>query len=171
MNLEDLKIVETVKVGTEDITIDPNDLDFNEATLNDYMQKEASLYNYYGQKAADAQAQLQLAKMHYEVAYAEKFQAYKASNTVALTESLAKADPEVVKASKHVIACTRVLDKIKNYLRSWDKNHDNAQALGHMIRKEMDKLGLEIKAATGSVNPQDALIEDKIKAVLERTNG
>jgi len=164
-----IKIVETVKVGTEEITIDPNDLDFNEATLNEYMQKEASLYNYYGQKAADAQAQLQLAKMHNEIAYAEKFKFYKASNTVALTESLAKADPEVVKTAKHVISCARVLDKLKNYLRSWDKNHDNAQALGHMIRKEMDKLGFEIKTRAG--NSQDVLIDERIKAVLEKTNG
>ena len=170
MNLEDIKIVETVKVGIEEITIDSNDLNFNEATLNEYMQKEASLYNYYGQKAADAQAQLQLAKMHYEIAYAEKFKVYKASNTVALTESLAKADPEVTIAAKRVIACTQILDKLKNYLRSWDKNHDNAQALGHMIRKEMDKLGFEIKA--GSANPRlRPDLDEKIQAVLERTNG
>lgn len=170
MNLEDTRIVETVKIGQEQIKMNPADLDFNEATLNDYMQKEGSLYNYYAQKAADAQAQLLLAKIHHEVVYANKFKEYKGTNVVALAEALAKADTEVVKAAKQVVACSHVLEKLKSYLRSWDKNHDNAQALGHMIRKEMDKLGLEIKAASGSVHP-DALIEEKIKAVLERTNG
>lgn len=33
---------------------------------------------------------------------------------------------------------------LQQYLRSWDKAHDNAQSLGHFLRKEMDKLNADI---------------------------
>ena len=62
-----------VKVAGREIFLDPDKLNFNEATLNEYMEKEGALYNYYGQALADAQAQSQLAKLEYEVIYSEKF--------------------------------------------------------------------------------------------------
>lgn len=134
-----------VKVAGREVVLDPDNLRFNEATLNQYMEKEGGLYNYFGQCLADAQAQWQVAKLNYDVAFAEKFKEFKQGASDKLAESAAKCDPDVVKASKKVIAAQRIVELIKNHLRAWDKNHDNAQSLGHMIRKEMDKLGFEIK--------------------------
>jgi hypothetical protein len=135
-----------VKVAGREIYLDPDKLAFNEATLNDYMEKEGGLYNYYGQVLADAQAQAQLAKLEYDVVYAEKFrQAKDGGGTDKLAESQVKVDEDVIKANKRVIFSQRAVELVKNHLRAWDKNHDNAQSLGHMIRKEMDKLGFDIK--------------------------
>jgi hypothetical protein len=136
---------ETVQIGQEEVVINPKDLEFNEANLNEYMEKEGALYNYYSQKLADAQAQLQLAKINHDKISAEKFRHYKQGISDKTAEAHTKSDAEVLVAAKQVVAASRIADKLKGYLRAWDKNHDNAQALGHMIRKEMDKLGFQIK--------------------------
>jgi len=136
---------QVIKVAGQEVVIDVANLSFNEATLNEYMQKEGAKYNYYGQVLADAQAQMQLAKLQYEVTYSQKIKQYKPGATEKTAEACAKADEEVIKANKKVIAMQRIVEMLKNHLRAWDKNHDNAQSLGHMIRKEMDKLGFDIK--------------------------
>ena len=154
-----------IRVAGQDVTIDAANLSFNEATLNEYIQTEGSKYNYYGQVLADAQAQWQIAKMQHEIIYSEKIKQYKPGATEKTAEACAKADEEVIKANKKVIAMQRIVEMLKNHLRAWDKNHDNAQSLGHMIRKEMDKLGLEIK--WGQASRPD--LEDKIQEVIDNT--
>lgn len=134
-----------VRVAGRDIILDPGNLKFNEASLNEYMEKEGALYNFFGQALADAQAQAQAVKLDYDVIFAEKFKEFKQGSSDKLAESAAKCDPDVVKANKRVIAAQRIVELLKNHLKAWDKNHDNAQSLGHMIRKEMDKLGYDIK--------------------------
>jgi len=136
---------QTIKVAGHDIDIDAANLSFNEATLNEYIQTEGAKYNYYGAALADALAQWQLSKLQYDVVYAEKFKQYKPGATEKLAEACAKADEEVIKASKKIIAMQRIVEILKSHLKAWDKNHDNAQSLGHMMRKEMDKLGFDIK--------------------------
>ena len=150
-----------IKVAGHDVVIDAANLMFNEATLNEYMQTEGAKYNYYGQALADAQAQWQLSKLQYDIVYAEKFKQYKPGATEKLAEACAKADEEVIKANKKIIAMQRVVEILKNHLRAWDKNHDNAQSLGHMIRKEMDKLGFDIKYSQ----------EEKLKEVFGNSTG
>jgi hypothetical protein len=156
-----------VKVAGREIFLDPDKLNFNEATLNDYMEKEGALYNYYGQVLADAQAQCQLAKLEYEVVYSEKFRDAKLNGgTEKLSEASAKADEAVIKANKRVIFSQRTVEMLKNHLRAWDKNHDNAQSLGHMIRKEMDKLGFEIKYPSSSNYDASARMQEIIEKDL-----
>ena len=38
-----------------------------------------------------------------------------------------------------VIEARYVVNRLKNHLKAWDKNHDNAQSMGHMLRKQMEK--------------------------------
>lgn len=156
-----------VKVAGREVYLDPEKLGFNEATLNEYMEKEGALYNYYGQVLADAQTQGQLAKLDYEVIYADKFRAAKLDGaTEKLAEATAKADEEVIKANKRVIFTQRAIEMVKNHLKAWDKNHDNAQSLGHMIRKEMDKLGFDIRYGQGqqdvSARMQEIISKDLV---------
>lgn len=155
-----------VKVAGREVHLDPEKLGFNEATLNEYMEKEGALYNYYGQVLADAQTQAQLAKLDYEVIYAEKFRTAKLDGaTEKLAEATAKADEAVIKANKRVIFTQRAVEMVKNHLKAWDKNHDNAQSLGHMIRKEMDKLGFEIKYGQQDVSArmQEIISKDLVE--------
>jgi hypothetical protein len=159
---------EVLKLGKEEVTLDPSDLEFNEATLTEYMEKEGSFYNYYSQKTADAQAQVQLAKLNYDVKYAEKFKHYKPQGmSDKLAEAHAKSDNEVVMASKQIVAATRTCEKLKYYLKSWDKNHDNAQSVGYMLRKEMDKLNFEIKKSRDNADPD---LEDKIAKIVSKSD-
>ena len=37
--------------------------------------------------------------------------------------------------------CELRVKLLKNYLKSLDNSHENAISYGHMLRKEMDKLG------------------------------
>lgn len=135
-----------LKVLGKEVNLDAKNLFFNEATLNEYIQKEGAMYNRYGQCLADAQAEWQLARADHEVLYSQRFKEFKQGGaTEKLAEAHSKADPDVIKANKRIIAKQRVVESLKNHLKAWDKNHDNAQALGHMMRKEMDKLGLDIK--------------------------
>jgi hypothetical protein len=150
-----------VKVAGQDVVLDPDALEFNEATLGEYMQTEGAKYNYFGSMAVEAQAQLMLVKNKYEEIEAEKFKHYKevVSGPIPLVESHVKTDPEVVAASKKVVAANRVVELLKSHLRAWDKNHDNAQSFGHMLRKEMDKLGFEIKESGDTDRRVQNLIE------------
>jgi hypothetical protein len=134
-----------LNVAGRDVVIDPSKLEFNETNLTEYMEQEGALYNYYGQAMAEAQAQWQILKLKHEVLYSEKFRDCKQGMSVAVAEAHVKSDPEVITLAKKVIAAARIVEILKNHLRAWDKNHDNAQSVGHMLRKEMDKLGFDIK--------------------------
>jgi hypothetical protein len=149
----------TLKVAGQDVTLDSMALEFNEATLGEYMQTEGAKYNYFGAMAVEAQAQLRMVQDKYEEVQAAKFIHYRdsVSGPIPLVESYVKTDPDVVAAAKRVVAATRVVDLLKSHLRAWDKNHDNAQSFGHMLRKEMDKLGFEIKYSDRKIQN---LIED-----------
>jgi hypothetical protein len=46
----------------------------------------------------------------------------------------------VVDIKEQVIEARYYVNRLKNHLKAWDKNHDNAQSVGHMQRKLMDKL-------------------------------
>lgn len=135
----------TIKVAGQEVVIDPSKLEFDETNLTEYMEREGALYNYYGQLLAEAQAQYQIVKLQHEIKYSEKFLNNKQGVAVAVAEAQANSDPEVVSLAKRVIASARIVELLKNHLRAWDKNHDNAQSVGHMLRKEMDKLGFDIK--------------------------
>lgn len=136
-----------VKVAGQEVVLDPAALDFNEATLSDYMQAEGAKYNYFGQMLVEAQAQLMVLKSKFEEIEAQKFKHYKdnVSGPIPLVEAHVKTDEEVVAASRKVISATRAVELLRAHLRAWDRNHDNAQSFGHMLRKEMDKLGFDIR--------------------------
>lgn len=151
----------TVKIAGQDVVLDPAALEFNEATLSEYMQVEAAKYNYFGQMLVEAQAQLMLLKNRFDEIEARKFVHYKetVSGPIPLVEAHVSTDEEVVAASKRVIAATRAVELLKSHLRAWDRNHDNAQSFGHMLRKEMDKLGFDIRQSGDADKRVQNLIE------------
>ena len=134
-----------VKVMGNEVLIDHELLRFNEATLSDYLMKSGPKYSYYAQQLHDAQAQFRLVKQAYEMKYAEKFKHYKQGISDKAAEAYTKSDGDVADAEKKVIAANRIVDKLKGYLRSWDMNNENAIEMARTLRKEMDKLGLEVK--------------------------
>lgn len=134
-----------IKVVGEDVVIDPGRLKFNEATLNRFIEEEAGWYDYYGQRLAEAEGELQFREYKWEVKFAEKFAAFKeAGGSDRLAEAQAKADVEVAASREAVIAAKQRVKILQQHLRSWDKCHENAQSRGHFLRKEIDKLNADI---------------------------
>lgn len=133
-----------IKIANEEVHLDPKNLEFNEATLVDYLKNEASWYNNFGAKLARAEYLLQSRELEHERIYAEKFRDFKDDGgSDNLCKSKAECDNEVVEAKEKVIKARFKVKLLQQHLRAWDKNHENAQSLGHMLRKEMDKLNAD----------------------------
>ena len=126
--------------------IDPRNLRFNETTLTQYIQDEAGFYDNFGSFLALAEKNLQLAEMNHEKIRNERFIEYKESgDAVALADAKADSDDIVCALKELVVEAKYMVARLRRHLYAWDKNHDNAQSLGHMLRKEMDKLNADIR--------------------------
>ena len=131
----------TIKVANQDVVLDPKLLHFTEVTLSRYEDQEGVWYDYFGNKLALAEAELQYHELQLEKLESKKFIAYKElGGSDKLAEAKVKCDDEYIAASEIVILAKEKVKHIQQHLRAWDKNHENAQSRGHMIRKEMDKL-------------------------------
>jgi hypothetical protein len=133
-------------LGEVEINLDPANLKFNEQTISEYYQKEGGNYDYYSSQLAYSDFLLSKRELIYDVVYNEKFAANKElGGSDKYVEAKTKSDEDVVEAKEDVILAKYKKNLLQQHIRSWDRNHDNALNLGHMLRKEMDKLGLELK--------------------------
>jgi hypothetical protein len=158
-----------VRIAGQEVAIDHDNLQFNEATLNSYLQRTGPLYSYYTQQMYEAQAQLRLLKSQYDVVYSEKFKKHKQGISDKLAEAHTKTDEDVVAAEKRVIAANRVLDKLKGYLRAWDLTNENALEVNRTMRKEMDKLGLDSRVLPDP--DMDAKLEEILNQASSDSQG
>jgi hypothetical protein len=150
-----------VVINGESIYLDPARLTFNEATLSKYLQEEAAWYNYVGQNLADARKGLQECELRYESKFASKFSSYKEQGgSDKLAESNAKADVEVEALKQRVVDSKQAVESLNSYLRALDKSHENAINFGYMLRKEMDKLMVDIRRTS------DGDLEKKIDDII-----
>lgn len=137
--------VEKLEFAGLTVEVNPENLRFDESTLNDYIQKEGSYYDYFGAFLSLAERNLQNKETMHEKVYNERFIEFKEDGAaVALAEAKAKIDPVVSSLKDDVIEAKYIVNRLKQHLRAWDKNHDNAQSMGHMVRKMVDKLQAEI---------------------------
>lgn len=164
---------ETLTFAGHTVEIDPEFLRFDETTLNQYIQKEAGYYDNFGAYLSLAEKNLQNKEVLHEKLASERFvEAKEAGGSDKLAEAKAKADPDVVVLKEEMVEARYVVNRLKQHLRAWDKNHDNAQSLGHMQRKIMDKLHADIigRFGLGNTPGQDGLdqaIEDTVQAFNE----
>lgn len=136
-----------INIDSKLVEINSEHLNFNENNLNQYFMKEATAYAYYASMLVLAQSELDKAELEYDIKYSQLFNEAKESNvkiTDKKAESFAKSNVEILALNHDLLDKKRNVDLLKYYLRSWDKSHENAQALGHMLRKEMDKLSYTI---------------------------
>jgi len=137
--------IRKIKIGNDEIVIDPAAMQFSDATLSEFMQHVYGWIDYFGRKLADAEALVAMRKKSFDVAYNEKFAELKEQGgVVALCEAKAKSDMCVVSLREDVIAAQQNVDLLYRHLRAWDIAHQNAQSRGHFMRKEMDKLRTDI---------------------------
>jgi len=127
-----LQNVRTIRIGDDDIVLDPKRLQFNETNLGAFMEDLALWYDYYNSK-------LGLAESEYETLHAKRFLHGKqeAGLSDKAAEAFATSDPDVK-------AAREAFKQLKDYMRAMDKASDMCQNRGHMLRKEMDKLGLHV---------------------------
>ena len=138
-------MAEKLSIGGREVVLDADNLKFSDATLNQYIQTESGYYDYFGACLALAERDLQNKDLLHEKMYADRFtEAKDCGGSDKYAEASAKKDPEVVAFKEAYIEAKYAVKRLQQHLRAWDKNHDNAQSLGHMLRKTMDKLNAEI---------------------------
>lgn len=137
---------EHLEFASYELDIDPELLRFTEATLSDYITRESAYYDNYGAYLALAEKNLQNKELIHERMFAERLvEAKESGSTDKLAEYKAKCDPTVVAAKEDVVEARYVVNRLKQHLRAWDKNHDNAQSMGYLLRKTIDKMGGDIR--------------------------
>jgi len=131
-----------VKIGDEEVILDPKHLEVDEVGLNEFLKNFASIYSYYNNKWARAQFIHYCAEDNADVKYSERFQFYKENEAGSdkLVDAKAKTHPDVVQARQVSRNAKYAMQLLYVYLRALDKAHENALNLGYNIRKEMDKL-------------------------------
>lgn len=131
-----------VKVGDEEILLDPKNLMVDEVNMNDFLKNFASIYNYYNIRWAKAQYLQYLTEDKFEVICSEKFNFYKENEggSDKLSEHKVKMNEHVIKARRLTRDAKYVAQLLFTYLRALDKAHENALNLGYNIRKEVDKI-------------------------------
>ena len=147
---------ETLVIAGKDVVIDSKNLEFNDANLNEYIQSESGFYDYFGACLAMAEKDYQNKDLMHEKTFSERFtEAKDNGGSDKYADAKAKQDPTVVAMKEAVVEAKYVVKRLQQHLRAWDKNHDNAQSLGHMLRKSMDKLNAEIMAKAYKVDTSE----------------
>lgn len=155
--------VEELNFDLFNVKIDPENLRFDETTLSTYIQKEGGFYDNFGYYLALAEKNLQNKEVRYEKLYCERFiEAKEFGSSDKLAEAKAKADADVVTLKDEVISARYIVNRLKNHLKAWDKNHDNAQSMGHMLRKQMDRLATD--TIYGNHGYQGPGVDDEISS-------
>lgn len=135
----------TINVNNKEVVLDPENMKFNEFTLSEYMDKEYAWIDYYGKQLELASKELLLAELAYETKYNELYIQNKDSGgSDAYCKAKAQCDNACVALQEKVIERRATVGFLRNHLKAWDKNHDNAQNRGHTLRKELDKLNKDI---------------------------
>lgn len=132
------------------VVIDPENLRFDENTLSQYIQNEGGYYDNFGYYLALAERNLQNKENAHEKLFCERFaEAKELGASDKLAEAKAKCDVDVVAFKEDIVQARFVVNRLKNHIKAWDKNHDNAQSMGHMLRKQMDRLNGDIMGFHG----------------------
>jgi uncharacterized protein (DUF1501 family) len=130
--------------GTE-VFLDPAKLGFNEATITAFFYEEGLFYDFYAHQLIQAEYEQQMYEIEYEAKYGDKFKAVKATGASdKLTDATVVSDPEMYQIKKKILEAKRKMRLIAMHLKSWDKTHENANNMGHTLRREMDKLSPRI---------------------------
>lgn len=147
------KEMEKLEFDGYTVTLDARNLRFDEATLSIYIQHEAGYYDNFGGFLALAERAQQNKDTLYDKIYYERFvEAKESGGSDRMAEARAKSDPTVVALKEEAIQAKYIVNRIKQHLKAWDKNHDNAQSMGHMLRKQMDKLNMEVNMRMANID-------------------
>jgi hypothetical protein len=124
------------------------------------MQEEGGWYDYYGAMLSLAERHLALLDAKHEKLYGERFAEFKdQGGSDKLAEARTKADYDVSSLKEQMADSKCKVTRLKQHLRAYDKAHDNAQSMGHMQRKAVDKLNATIMAQVHKVDVPEILLD------------
>ena len=131
-----------VKVGDQEVVLDPKYLEVSEVNLNDFLKTFAGIYSYYGAMCNKAQFIQHLTEDRYDQVSSERFQWYKENEggSDKLVEAKVAVHESVIKAQRASREAKYIAQLLFAYVRSLDKAHENALNLGYNVRKEIDKI-------------------------------
>lgn len=142
--------VDKIEFDKFSVVINPENLRFDETTLSNYIQTEGGYYDNFGYYLALAERNLQNKENMHERLFCERFaEAKELGASDKLAEAKSKCDVDVVALKEEITQARYVVNRLKNHIKAWDKNHDNAQSMGHMLRKQMDRLNADIMGSHG----------------------
>lgn len=156
-----------IDIDGDQVHLDPKNLEFSDSTLTIYLQKEGGYYNNFGGYLARAEHNLMQSEITLEALHGQKFRDYKdEGGSDKYAEGRTESDEDVVDAKKAVADAKFRVRLLTQHLKAWDKNHENAQSLGHFLRKEMDKLGTDVIRQTNTDGPHN--YHDDIDGDIEK---
>ncbi len=159
---------EGFSIGRNEVVIDPGNLSFNEASLSQYLETESGWYDYFGAMLALAEKNLAIKDTQCDQIYGERFAEHKEhGGSDKLAEAKTKADSEFVALKEQIAEAKYKVSRLKQHLRAWDKNHENAMSMGHMLRKQIDKMYAEIHCKSVNRELADMLPEHQMSTSQE----
>lgn len=159
--------VRTINVDGEEVVLDPQNLKFTDATLNQFFELVSGFCDYYGQKLADSSRAVAKAEQQFERLYIEKFKEFReAGKSEKTSELYAKAEEEVVRAKSTVVDALYKRDSIQNHLKAMNAARDDAHNRGHFLRKELDKINMDVRNTTYEMSRSEDTpgVPDEVKA-------
>jgi hypothetical protein len=136
---------EEFKIGDQTYVLDPDNLKFTDATLNQFFEKISGITDYIGAAHARAMRNHTLLEHAYKQKYIEKYKELKEQGKSDKTAELfSEGDIEVSVLKERVINAKYVKDRIYAHLGALNSARDDAHNRGHMLRKEMDKLNMDV---------------------------
>ena len=137
---------ENFKIGDQTFEIDTQNLKFSDVTLNSFFEKISGITDYVGSALAEASRQHSLLENSYKQAYISKFKEFKeAGKSDKTSELYAEGDADVALIKEQVINAKYIKDRLYAHLGALNNARDDAHNRGHMLRKEMDKLDMEVR--------------------------
>ena len=137
--------IREVVLDGEIVKINPNLLCFNETNLNEFMENYSLNYDYYSSKLALAENIMSNCELESETEYMRKFAAFKSEGmSDKAADSMSRIDNDYLAKQKKLLDSKNNFKQLKEFVRALDKVHEMSQSRGHMLRKEMDKLRIDI---------------------------
>lgn len=135
-----------IQIMDETWEIDNNNLRFSDATLNQFFERISGIIDYVG--AGHAKAMYWATKLDHEhkQKFIEKFKAFKdEGKSDKNAELCAEGDPDVSVIKQDYIKAKYVKDRLYAHLSALNSAREDAHNRGHMLRKELDKLNMDIR--------------------------
>lgn len=126
--------------------IDNDNLRFSDATLNQFFEKISGIIDYVG--AGHAKAMYWASKLDHEhkQKFIEKFKVFKdEGKSDKNAELCAEGHADVAVIKQEFMKAKYVKDRLYAHLSALNSAREDAHNRGHMLRKELDKLNMDIR--------------------------